>query len=73
MFLVENGFVNITISRRVLSANFVTGLLLVSSILSQSRSVHKIEQVAVVGAEVQQGQSLGNAVGLEANKKVLSS
>ena len=37
----------------------------VTWILGQSRSVHKVEEVAVVGAKVQDRKSLGNAVGLQ--------
>ena len=67
MFCVQNFSVDVAICGRMLSADLVAGLLNVSGVLSQSGSVHQVEQVAIVRSVVEKRQGLGNAVGLKTN------
>ena len=48
-----------------LGADEVVGVLGEGGIVDQARPVHQVEQVAVVRTKVQQGQGLGDGVGLQ--------
>ena len=56
--------INITIRRRPLNADIVVRVLGERGILSESGAVHEVEEIAVVGAEVQHGRGAGPAVPL---------
>ena len=57
--------INITISCRPLGAFTVAGVLGEGWVVDQAGPVHQVEEVAVVGAEVQQGQSFRLRVSLQ--------
>ena len=56
--------INITIGSRPLNADIVVRVLGERGILSESGAVHEVEEIAVVGAEVQHGRGAGPAVPL---------
>ena len=62
---MKNPLVDITVCGGPLGADEVVGLLGEGRVQHQARPVHQVEQVAVVGPEVQHRQRLGPGVGLE--------
>ena len=63
-FYLLNILINITISCGPLGAFTVAGVLGEGWVVDQARPVHQVEEVAVVGAIVQQGQSFRLRVSL---------
>jgi hypothetical protein len=57
-------FVDVAVSCGVLGTDIVASLLRVGGVVHQPRSVHQVEQVAVVGPVIQDGEGLRPGVGL---------
>ena len=62
--------VNVTVSRGILGTLKVICIFSESGILCQTRSIHQIEKIAVVGTKIQQGQSFRYTVGLQEQKVI---
>ena len=64
--------VNVTVSRGILGTLKVICFFSASGILCQTRSIHQIEKIAVVGTKIQQGQSFRYTVGLQKQKVMIN-
>jgi len=56
--------IDVTVGARSLGADEVVGVLGEGGVVDQAGPVHQVEQVAVVGPKVQQGQGLRHRVGI---------